>query len=510
MYDIKNLPATPANARRLIEFAKLNGMVLADNILQLAQENTVGCSDLDGTALELDQSEQQILQRLSDWQGRGMILGDGFNRPRHIALAYVKLNGGPTLVLTDPKFYGQWVSKIQTNFVGSSISVFGNPRYKSVAGPLPGGVEYSEEPNVNADFIISSFVSVVWNDLLAKFTPSQSIVEELEQSYKWSDLINGVVTELPSPIVITNVQKTGGDISNIMSQISRGPTAGLVGVIADKVWCGADLPNHMLNLDNAGSEYLRSRGYLNMTPLSVLPVLGVSAELLQVDLQAPINVYDRSAIARFGKKRRTESGVSDVVNREAKLELATGRPVEEIVARAIAGDETAKEQLTSLRTSRWASLKAASVKTAIDSVVGSLSRVLIVAENPDLIRKMMITLSTTTDRRSFKCDTLVNQTDRNPIIGRYLAPDPAYLKYAPNQNIKLRALNALIVSPSDLDESDLLKVSDYVMLAEWPMDQATFDVINEDYTMPNGARLITSTLMGTFEEHLLKHLINND
>ena len=39
MYDIKNLPATPANARRLIEFAKLNGMVLADNILQLAQEN---------------------------------------------------------------------------------------------------------------------------------------------------------------------------------------------------------------------------------------------------------------------------------------------------------------------------------------------------------------------------------------------------------------------------------------------------------------------------------------
>lgn len=512
MYDQKRIAATPANARRLISFSKLNGMEIAEELTELANQDLLDVSPLDGTGLEPTSDEKQIMQRLADWGDRGVVVTDGCDQARRIGLGYVKLGSGPLLVLSEPSNYAYWAEKCVEMWPTSKVCVYGNPRYSGSVGDLPAGISFQDSPDTSADVIITSCVSVAWHNLLTNFKPSRTLVDEYINQrhlpYQWHDLVEGMMRELGTTIMLCN-SRIRASAANFSPHGRIDPEKNQLSTWAKTfVWCDSNLPEMVLASTIDSANYLRTKGYAKVSDSALYGILGVSADLATEDSSAPINYYDKSLLVGK-KKKRDSSGYSDVLSKQASLVQNVGRTIEEIVARSLVGDDDASEQLASLHTSRWASAKARSIKGALNELVNPLTRALVLTEHSDLIRKLMLSVNETTAMTYIKCAHLTSASTRNNLITRFLAPDPAHLQYNDNKASLRNDLNVLIISPTDLDNSDLLRVSDYLIFGEWPTLQAKFDVIKEEYADPNQIRLVTTALSGSFESALHSELFQD-
>lgn len=509
MFDVKKFKATPGMARRLVAFSELNGMQLSDDVRALAQQDLISLDQLNGSNLNLDDTDLKALQHVTDWNNRAMILDSGDYRARRVALASAWIRPkSQTLILAKPQHYAEWVTLIKESWPQASISVFGNPRYQVKGTVYPDGVEFSTSPDHTADFLVTSYGSVIWNGLLSKTIPALTIVEELDSNgsahYTWQNAIEGLFIELPAVIFIQNINNlpSSPGSSVLASLQTHGGVASsfVFNLVSNYLWCGNKTPNAFGSSSQNGlSTYLSARGYSGVDNFKIFPIFGISTHLI-LDSKAatrPLDFYDQT-IKDLRSNSRKDSGLVRLIHRERDLEARAGQSIKNIVQDAFNGDDAARALIGQIKTQQWATLKAQAIKRVLDQVSTRITRTLVVAQNSDLIRALHLQLCTYNgDMRRIHANDLTSSPNREKLIRRYIHPTPGG---STDEMEASQTVSVLIVKPTDLDNADLLLHTNFVMLAEYPADKFTYQVIKEDYVDRCGARLIQCTLRGTFEE----------
>lgn len=511
MFDQKKLPATPSTARKLCELAKFSRLHLDDLVLDLANQDRVTADEFDN--LPLDDADLTVLQRVVDWKGRGIILGLGRERTRRIAVASLKsLESETFLILTKPAEYVAWALLARKHWPQANISVFGNPRYLKKSQDLLEGVKVTETPDHTADIIITSYGSVIWHNLLDRFKPTRTIVEEIESTrsitYHWEDVINGLFGELPAPLFLQDIQLLLGkntdeilpDAKIQLRDFHSAANQFIFERLVPMVLGG--LPSAYNNLGGTNADrrqYLNDRGYAGLDPVSLYPVLGISSELI-AETDQIILLPDRRPLTITNKDHLAQNFAR--LN-QAEVDLFQNSPAarRDLAQRAVSGDSAAQTTIASLRTPNWATIKASKIKDIIQKLGGSLSKYLIVADTPALVRALALNLASGQD--NFRTSSvLTGSSNPDAVVARYLYPDPAYKPYAVGLDVDTKTLDMIILPITGLTNIDLIKKANFVIMAEWPLDQATFDVVREDYLIPNNCQVVGTSLAGTIESDL--------
>ena len=516
MHDIKTFTATPGLARRLLMFSQMNHMLFNEELVDLAMQDLVSPKDLEGFHYPVDHSQLSSLQFVRDWDGRGMILCSTPDRGRIVALANAWLNGGKTLLLVQPKFYSLWAAMVREVFPDAKISVFGNPRYHERGQTFPTDVEFEEKPDLDADIFVSSYGGVIWHNLLNQVTIDQTIVEELDHqgsvNYKWEGAVKGIFHEVPAPLFIQDISSLPSDHGrdNIASlQASGSKALNFIGdAVTNLLWAGI---THMGALTNGTrlnetENYLVSRGYTGVDNLKMLSLFGVSSHLLD-DAQGhkkPITFFDstiKDLLAMSNPRSRADSGLHRLVTRERAVEEETGTKIAATVQDALAGHRPAMTLIGGLQTPQWANLKAQHLQTIHGNLANRMSRCLFLTTHHDLKRSLLLNFG-------LQMEDMSKTDDVSFTMARYLHPmvTTEYLRLPHSKQYMMRPLANLIVTIDDLiTEPRLLEASNFLFMAEQPMNQDYFDGIKAA-AAASGTRIVNSVIRGTFEEHISKQL----
>lgn len=505
MFETKTFSATPANARRLLEFNKLKGTLVTEEVQELATRDTVA-SRLAESNIQLDDAQKAALQRILDWNGRGMLLMDKLDQGKEVAQAVCKLRGvNKVLVLCSANQSGPWAELFQTEFPELEICVFGNMRHKGSA-KLPAGVKFEESPNTSADVIITNFMSVVWHDLLDNWVPEQVLVEEFSaagsgiSSLKNKETLAALFQELPSPLFLQNVtgyRHNGALLHSETRKRQQNILWDLEEILDWGVWASCGFPGRaLIQKTPTVTKAMQGWGYGSLDAWRALPMLGVSTELVNMDNGPVTDHKDQRAASHFARGKK--DGYSRVIQREREQLAEKGLTGKEVVRRALNGDPASKALIEGLRTMQWANAKAASIRTIIEDVGIFPARSLIICENPNLRRALLLNLSFTGYDKSSYCDVLPPMGDRDAIKARFFKTEA----------LSGKPISAMLVSLQDLDDPALLHIADNIIFAEWPLDRAIYDVVKEEYALPNSCRLIQTTLEQTIEEEIRIQVTN--
>lgn len=502
MFDVKKLPKTPGTARRLLAFSQLNGMIFDEGIVDLAGQELISTKDLVHTPYPLTGSSVHALQHVMDWNGRAMLLESGHDRSREVALASVWQRGGPTLIMAQPKFYAQWAHLIRQGWPDAKISIFGNPRYTEKGLEYPDGVEFTEKPDWDAEFFITSYGGLIWNDFCSNKQVNQTIVEELDNmsaiNYRWSDAVQGMFHELPSPLFIQNIHNLPSDSGrdNLASiQISTSKAINfLSGIVCDYLWAGIQSARPLMaNSSTQMEEYLSARGYQRMNLLNVLSLFGVSSHLLdeQGNTQA-LTFMDETLVKLKGVKNYKSSGLYRMVEREQDIKTQTGQSIARVVRAALDGDQPSLTLVGGLMTNQWANLKANHLKVIHTNIANKMTKSVIIAENSDLRRNLRLHFGVQIEELS---------TDPSTNLARFLHTGQQ-VYYAGG----LRPLANIVVTLEELASApELLSTANFLFLPQIPLNAELYQDIRELANI-QGTRVVHSILQSSFEEELHKQL----
>lgn len=508
MHDIKTLKATPGLARRLLLMSQMNHMSFGDDLVELAMEGLLHPDQLKGFPYPIDAGQLSSLQFIRDWEGRGMILCQEATRGRSVALANAWLEGGSTLVMVQPKFYGLWAKLIRETFPEAKISVFGNPRYHEKGQEFPDGVEFSEKPDFEADVFISSYGALIWHNFFNHKTVNQTIVEELDNpgslNYKWDDAVKGIFHEVPNPVFIQNINSLpidhARDVFTSLQTNDSKPIQFIREQVTKLLWggittMGAFMYGHVKDAE----DYLVGRGYTSMDNHKLLSLFGVSSHLLD-DVQGhkkPIKFYDNT-IKHLNQRRRQESGLSRFIEREMLIEEEAGVKLPAIVQDAIGGDRPSQALIGRLMVPQWASLKGQHLKQVHSNLANRTTRCLFLVNNQDLKRTLALQFG-------LQMADLSQVNDRQLTIGRYLYP-MLHVQLSVDQWRSMRPLSNLIVTIDDMiAEPNLLNVTNFLFLGEPCLDRDYMEIITAAAAV-SGTRLVTSVIRDTFEEEISEQL----
>jgi hypothetical protein len=512
MYDVKKFTATPGLARRLLAFSQIHGLDFDQKLADLAFRDLLSPKDLQDFAFQLNSRQLESLQFIRDWQGRGMILCDRPEQGRHISLANAWLSGGRTVIMAQPKFYHVWAQMIRDAFPDSKISVFGNPRYMEKSANFPQGVEFSERPDLEADFFVTSYGGLIWHDLFNTVDIEQTIVEELSYpgavNYKWGSGVNGLFYEVPKPIFIQDINDLPTDPGkDILASIQTNKSKALQFIgetITTYMWPGVKHLDAIANNYDIKEceDYLASIGYAGVDRLKILSLFGISSHLLESTSGArtPITFYDATikSLVSVKKKDNSASGLYRIFKRERLIEEETGLTVSNIVQRALNGDRPSMTLIGGLKTPQWASLKVQHLKSVHTQLANRLTKCLFLTESQDVRRSLMLSMGNQLE--------ILSSDDRERILTRYL--DPIIFRSLPvDWWDKIRTpISNLVVTVEDLiNEPDLLKASNFLFMVDPPMSQEYWDSIKEA-TSVTGTRIVNGIILSTFEEEIYKNL----
>jgi hypothetical protein len=505
VFEPKTFAATPANARRLLEFNRLKGTTVSEEVRALAAGDTVA-SRMATIGVELDERQQAAMQRILDWNGRGMLLIDNQEQGREFATSLCKLRQTQkVLVITTTNQFGQWVEQIERDLAGVKVCVYGNPRHKSSAG-LPDHVPFADTPDTTADVIITNYISVAWHDLLATWLPDQTFVEEFTApgsavgAYKNKDLLAALFRELPAPLFLQNVtgyRKNGVLVHSDHKSRSQNIFWDIQELLEWGVWASCGFPGRALLEKTSGvTRAMQGWGYGSIDAWRMLPSLGVSTELVLADNGPVTDWLDQRVASHHARGKR--DGFSRVLQRERDMLAEQGLSAEELVSSALRGDQTSKALIESLRTIQWANAKASSIKKVVEQVGLYPAHSLVIADNLNLHRALLLSLNFSGYDHASYCATLPIGEERESVLFRFLHAETNILK----------PISTLIVSLSDLDNPDLLHMADNIIFAEWPLDRAIYEVVKDEYAFPNNCRLVQTTLTGTIEEEIRRQVTN--
>lgn len=506
MFNTTTLPATPGLARRFLNIIQSSGIAFNAELAELAQRDLVDPSDLATTPWKMDAAMMEALQHVMDWQGRAVLLESGNDRARSIALASAYLRGGKTLIMAQPQTYAYWANAVREGWPDAEICVFGNPRYAQKDAEYPKGVEFSDRPNTDADFMITSYGGVIWHDLVGNLDVNQTIVEELDHAgsinYKWNDALNGMFHEIPSPLFIQNIHNLPSDQgrNNLASlQINGSKALQFLGqVVHHFMWAGSAVTRPLV----AGTirdveEYLGFHGYKNMDILRLLSFYGVSSHLIgdQQGSKSDLTFTDNTVHSlKSQRQQRRDSGLLRLIDQEAALERQQGQTMEELVRHALDGDTVTQTLVGALKTHQWANLKAQHLKLIHTNLATKNTRSLFLVDNVDLKRNLKLHFSPVIDE--FTAGSALLMTNR------FLHPHAMLpgLNWTQMHNIK--TLPNLIVTIDDLIGNPvLLDHANLLFMPEWPLDRDTYQAIRAA-AEASGTRMVLSVLNGTFEEKI--------
>lgn len=507
MLNLVTLPSSPGMARRLLAFSRLNGMKFDDAIVELAMTDLVGPDELQGSGLMLSSSEFAALQYVLDWKGRALLLDTGKERTRKVALASLWSRPlGQTVVLARPREYAAWATEILKVWPSARISVFGNPRYNDKADVLPNGLIFSETPDITADFLITSYGGLIYNDLVTLDSLKYSIIEEFSHNhqvnYKWQSAVTGVLSELPCPLVLQDAIELPTDHKqDVVTALQTSGSTALTWLGDFASLClfgGNDLITCVTDekKNKAAISYLSIRGYTGHHLFTLLSAVGISTDLLTSTDQRTdvIAVYDNTVSKlKNGKKDRKESGLHRLIQREAEIKAHTGLPLGRTILDALDGDDAATALVDGLMTTQWASVKAQHLKKVVDDLFTFLSRIIIVADRPELIRSLRLQFGGVAEHLS-------SLADCGPAINRFIGRNMLVQQNGTN----IKPLRILIVSKDELDPS-LLEAANFLIVGDWPrslQDHARLDALAQDHNL----RMVYSVLRDTFETELFSQL----
>ena len=512
MHDVKTFPASPGLARRLIQFSILNHMAFDSKLVELAMEGLVTSAELEGFAHKLDSAQLSSLQFARDWEGRALLLCSKPDRARSVALANAWLNGGKTLILSQPRFYAQWATMIREIWPEASISVFGNPRYQEKDQALPAGVKFTDKPDTSADFLVSSYGGVIWNNIIGTLDISQTIVEELNHpgavNYKWESALKGIFHEIPKPLFIQNINSLPSDAGrdNLSSLQATNSKAVLFlgNLITNYMWAGT---SHMGALTNGIrlneiEDYLVGRGYTGVDHLRLLSLFGVSSHLLDdaEGHKSPIVFYDNTLKDLLGdKQRRSSSGLFNLYKQERAVEDQTGVKLSDTVQSALEGDRPSMTLIGALKTPQWANLKAKHLTSIHRNLATRMSRCLMLTDNQYIKQPLLLQFG-------LQMEDLSRSRDRNFTVARFLYPNCEGMTIKPEQWSMMRPLSNLLVTLDDLIEfPNLLQNANFLFLCEQTIDPEYAQAIKLA-AQASGTRLVNSVIRETFEELIYKQL----
>lgn len=505
MFNVTKLPKTPGVARRLLAFSQLSGMSFDEGIVDLAGQDLISLSDLSASPYPLDSTSIHALQHVMDWNGRAILLESGQDQSRRVALASVWLRQGTTLIMAQPKFYAQWAHLIREGWPDAKISVFGNPRYIEKGLEYPDGVEFSERPDWNADFFITSYGGLIWQDFCSNKTVDQTIVEELDNqaaiNYRWSDAVQGVFHELPSPLFIQNIHNLPSDAGrdNLASiQISGSKALNYMStLVCDYLWAGIPTARPFMGYNLRDIEdYLSARGYKQADLLRILSLFGVSSHLLdEKGNTQPLTFTDATVMNIKSSKNQKTSGIYRMVEREQEIKGQTGQSISRVVRAALEGDQPSQTLIGSLMTNQWANLKANHLKVIYSNIASKMTKNVILAEHPDLRRNIRLHFGAQAEELSSNPQVNLARFLHGSSIsnGFYLAGGS-------------RPVANLVVTLDELlNTPELLSYSNFLFLAQMPMNKDLYQDLR-DLANVNGTRVVHSVLLSTFEEELSKQL----
>jgi len=501
MFDVKKLPATPGMARRLLTICQHKDIILNDSLAEMAAQDLLDTETIDRVPWKLDGSMVQALQHVLDWNGRAMLLDYSNDRSRKVALSSAHLRGGKTLIIANPDFFVSWAKLIADAWPDSTMSVFGNQRYVPKNATFPHGVQFTDAPDMEADFLITSYGGVVGNNLIATLDANQTIVEELDHqsalNYKWMDAVNAMFKELPAPLFIQNIYSLPTDSGrNILTSLEMSSSKAFQFIgqnLYTFLWPGLGAARPLANNDTKAMEdYLVAHGYKNLTPLSILSFYGVSSHLLD-DASGGDLVFFDNTIKEFRKHHsRRDSGLQRLVEREEALIRQRSCSMRELVHAALDGDTVIQELIGALRTTQWSNLKAQHLKSIHTTLTNSGSRSLFLVTSMDLKRPLRLQFG-------IGIDDLSTSGDKSNTINRFIASSS-------NWSRPVKSLNNLIVSVDDLIEyPELLRDAGFLFMPEWPLDEQEYCLLH-DAAEASGTRIVTSVLKGTHEEEIYKKL----
>lgn len=513
MFDTKTLEATPANARRLIQFAKFKNIEISPELEALARQDQVDPEAFNGTSFSIDAAGIEMVQHILDWKGRGMVLDNGDYQSRQAALGALWLKPkGRTIILTRPNVYALWASLIQKQWPTSKISVFGNPRYEEKSQIYPTGISFKEEPDLDADWLITSYGSLIWHNVVGKTDIGQVIVEEIDSdqslNYRWDDALRGILGEVASVLFLQNILAMDSSIAvalNSLHEQNGRLSRHIQRISSSYLWPFAAPLVNLQDFSTARDSirYLSERGYNNIQPLTLLPSLGISTAAISnaAGRSAPLVFTDKSVhdVKVIKSMAKTTSPYLRMITREDGLEAHTGQSIEALVRDCLDGDTRAAELLRGLQTVQYGNLKAPFIAQNLDRLTSKVSRSLVVCESPELERSLCVTL-----KSAQRITTRAPEDVRTQSIGQYLFPNESHKQYLEKVGY---SLNTLIVDSTTIANDDIVDFTSYLVIGDPIMTLDTYRFYVE-LSKQRDLRLVHFILQGTFEEYFFKAFNN--
>lgn len=514
MFDTKRLPATPGNARRLIAFSKLNGLEVTDQLTELAKRNLVSSASFANSPFSFDDESIAAVQHIHDWQGRAMVLDSGDMRARSVALGalWLKPCNGPVVILARPQQYALWAELIRATWPAASISVFGNSRYEDKGQQYPDGITFETEPNFDADWMITSYGSLIWNNVIGKITPGQMIVEELDNenalNYRWEEAVAGVMREVLPVILIQNINSlptSGVDALTALQSPTSKASNYLRSLVTEFLWPFNTLATDMLRAvtDQSMIRYLSERNYCDVSWFKILPVLGVNFSLVATadGKTKSLNYFDTSVRNVKNDRNSGHEALYRMVKRESALEAHTGQSMEALVRDSLSGKSAAMTHLRGLQTVQWANTKAHFIKRTMDQITSRMTRTLLVCESPELTRSLKLAMRA----EEITHATAGSGNEHSMKIARFLHPHPSWKKHIPEGEIPPTFNVAIVDHDNLIAQSDLWDAATFLVIAEPLLDPALFEAYQAAAT-ERDVRFVQPVMLGTFEEEIFNQL----
>lgn len=500
MYDLKQLPRTPAWARRLKEVSTVTALEMSADLLALAGEDLVDHAELDAAGIHLDPLSLAATQYAVDWQGRCIIMDTNAIDSQKVALATMWCAPQQsTVILTQPKDYARWARAIRSLWPDHSISVYGNSRYSKQDDGVgyPEGVTYGDNPDVHARWQITSYGSFVYHDVMSRQIPDQLIVDELTDkrsvNYRWMEALVGLFLETPRVLMLQNVNAFATDSTDSLTSILTPNSDGhshLMWLMHNAVMPGNRTVEWLSGMESGNTiQHLHTHGYPKVDLLQMISLMGVSTHLMAVDPHQSLRFHDN------GVSKAIASGYANASMRKY-VDLANGvctragASLDELAARLLDDPASVDSYFNELKNSTWANLKSALLAKVHGQLTSRKVNIAILAENENLLRALRMRVNE---------ELFGDKQNTDLTTARYLHPRDNWRHYWSGEIPP--PINTLIFRNVGDLSVDILAATDYLVLAEWPHDAQMMNMLI-DLAHASQTRIVHTTLNGTFERSI--------
>jgi hypothetical protein len=501
MYDVKKVPATPSWARKLLRFSQLKHLELPPELIDIANRDTI-----DREKHKLPSSQINALQFLVDHRHRAIMLDDGNYHSRNIILeSLMYLNkSGPKIVLAHTNQHRVWANTINRFFPEEKIYIVGAHRNSSKLGNIPNTTVVTGSFEGNPDWIVSTYNQIFYDDILAKVRPVFLVCEELnaqsKPSQRFDDALAGLFSEIQSTIFIYNISQVNPyfnvDFATLIQNRFAGYSQHMLLRLVGYLWT-TDNASRIFDMERNGSisTYLTDHGYKNIDMLKLLPLFGVSVDLLQTNTDKNLLYMTNNKLVqlRATHLRDQEKGIASYIALEKRLAKSFGTTPEIFYEKNINQNKDSNNILfESFKNNSWCNFKAEFIMQLVDQMALGQHKILFLAETEGMIRSIRLVSG---------CEELATSRNYENCIARYIYPSIEWKKYC-SETVSPQH-NSMCVSVHDLANTDILNGTQIIILADIPYQTDIYREIVRicrEYDI----KLIHPIITSSFEDYLLK------